>query len=270
MSMSTLKTKLSLATTLEERLDIIDEIKELKAKRKRLKKEKIDGYLNNPSNFVLHKKNNNTITLDDFLQKPTQINQCCNREMIEDDGMIVCLSCGRFYPYLVKYENNREQPLELTKIAYTRISHFTEVLKCIQGKEAIRIPDEIIHIIKEAIFKEKINKVTPDFIKTVLKKHNLNKYFNHTIKILHHLNIPPPIYTKEFEDKLCHMFMLIQTPYSIVCPNDKSNFLNYYFVLSKMVHILGAPPYPAPIMKNKLKRMEQEDIWKKICKIVGW
>jgi len=268
MNKTILKKKLELATNIEERLDILDELKELKKTKRCLKKEKIDFYLNNTSLFA--RKEINTITLDDFIQKQVQENECCAKEMIDIDGMLTCTQCGKFKPYLIKSDSYDDVHTEMTKIIYTRISHFNEVIKMVQGKEAIIIPDHLIELIKDTIKKEKVTTLTQDFIKTVLKKHKLHKYFNHTVKILHHLGIPPPVYSKELEDKLCHMFKLIQTPYARIRPDNKSNFLNYYFVLSKLLNLLGNYSFTAPVMKNKIKRMEQNEIWEEICNIVEW
>ena len=42
----------------------------------------------------------------------------------------------------------------------------------------------------------------------------------------------------ELEEKLCSLFMDIQRPYAKHCPDDRVNFLNYYYVLYKMCELL--------------------------------
>ena len=76
----------------------------------------------------------------------------------------------------------------------------------------------------------------------------------------------------ELEDTLCNLFMEIQKPYSNHCPDDRVNFLNYYYVLYKMCELLGENvflPY-FPMLKDPVKRIEQDEIWKKICKELNW
>ena len=43
----------------------------------------------------------------------------------------------------------------------------------------------------------------------------------------------------ELEEKLCSLFMDIQRPYAKHCPDDRVNFLNYYYVLYKICELLG-------------------------------
>ena len=73
-------------------------------------------------------------------------------------------------------------------------------------------------------------------------------------------------------DKLCSLFMDIQRPYSKHCPQSRVNFLNYYYVLYKMCQLLGETKYLPyfPMLKDKVKRIEQDEIWKKICNELNW
>ena len=78
--------------------------------------------------------------------------------------------------------------------------------------------------------------------------------------------------TQHLEDKLCSLFMDIQRPYAKHCPESRVNFLNYYYVLYKMCELLEEKqflPY-FPMLKDKVKRIEQDEIWKKICHELDW
>ena len=76
----------------------------------------------------------------------------------------------------------------------------------------------------------------------------------------------------ELETTLCNLFMEIQKPYAKFCPNDRQNFLNYYYVLYKMCELLGEDQYLDGfyMLKDPIKRMEQDEVWKKICKELNW
>jgi hypothetical protein len=78
--------------------------------------------------------------------------------------------------------------------------------------------------------------------------------------------------TPELEELLCNLFMDIQKPYAHHCPDDRVNFLNYYYVLYKMCELLERKeflPY-FPMLKDPVKRIEQDEIWKKICAELQW
>jgi hypothetical protein len=105
-----------------------------------------------------------------------------------------------------------------------------------------------------------------------LKKLGYNKYYEHIPFIKDKLGIRPPIMSPELEDKLCNLFMEIQMPYAKHCPDDRVNFLNYYYVLYKMCELLDEKTFLPffPMLKDPVKRIEQDEIWKKICKELNW
>ena len=86
------------------------------------------------------------------------------------------------------------------------------------------------------------------------------------------LGIKPPIMTPELEDKLCNLFMEIQRPYAKFCPDDRVNFLNYYYTVYKLCELLDETEFLPffPMLKDREKRIEQDDIWKKICCELNW
>jgi len=108
--------------------------------------------------------------------------------------------------------------------------------------------------------------------KDILKKLGYNKYYEHIPFIKDKLGIKPPVMQPELEDKLCNLFMEIQKPYAKHCPDDRVNFLNYYYVLYKMCELLDEKTFLPffPMLKDPVKRIEQDEIWKKICKELHW
>ena len=100
-----------------------------------------------------------------------------------------------------------------------------------------------------------------------LKKLGYNKYYEHIPFIKDKLGIKPPVMTPELEESLCNLFMEIQGPYAKFCPDDRVNFLNYYYTVYKLCELLNQHhflPY-FPMLKDPVKRIEQDEIWKKIC-----
>lgn len=248
-------------------------------------KEEVDNQIN------LIQKDNNNIVLkylsnvsDDFLDinnfvYQTDICQTCHKgELIplEDEGIMVCNICSRSIPYLIENEkpSYKEPPKEVCFYAYKRINHFKEILAQFQGKETTQIPLEVIENIKLQIKKERIeiHQITNLKTKEILKKLGYNKYYEHIPFIKDKLGIKPPIMSPELEETLCNLFVELQAPYSKFCPDDRVNFLNYYYTAYKLCELLGEDKYLEhfPMLKDPEKRMEQDIIWKKICQELDW
>lgn len=240
--------------------------------------------------FNQQKKNNNIVlnylsNIDDsFIDVnsfvcQTDICQICHKgELIplEDEGIMVCNSCSRTIPYLVENEkpSYKEPPKEVCFYAYKRINHFKEILSQFQGKETTQIPPEVIENIKLQIKKERIDltQITNLKTKEILKKLGYNKYYEHIPFIKDKLGIKPPIMSQELEETLCNLFIELQAPYSKYCPDDRVNFLNYYYTAYKLCELLGEEKYLPlfPLLKDREKRIEQDEIWKKICANLDW
>ena len=78
--------------------------------------------------------------------------------------------------------------------------------------------------------------------------------------------------SQELEDILCNLFMDIQAPYAKFCPHDRINFLNYYYTIYKLCELLDQTqflPY-FPMLKDRDKQIEQDQIWKQICDELDW
>jgi len=221
---------------------------------------------------------------DTFLDINTFVSQtdickfCFKGELVpvEDEGILVCNSCSRSIPYLIENEkpSYKEPPKEVCFYAYKRINHFKEILAQFQGKETTQIPIEVIENIKMQIKKERIEleQITNIKTKEILKKLGYNKYYEHIPFIKDKLGIKPPIMSQELEETLCNLFIELQAPYSKFCPDDRVNFLNYYYTAYKLCELLGEEKYLPlfPLLKDREKRIEQDEIWKKICGELDW
>jgi len=218
------------------------------------------------------------LDLNAFISQ-TDICQTCHKgELIpvEEEGIMVCNDCSRSIPYLIENEkpSYKEPPKEVCFYAYKRINHFKEILAQFQGKETTQIPLDVIENIKLQIKKERIelSQITNSKTKEILKKLGYNKYYEHIPFIKDKLGIKPPIMSQELEETLCNLFIELQSPYSKFCPDDRVNFLNYYYTAYKLCELLGEEKYLPlfPLLKDREKRIEQDDIWKKICEELDW
>ena len=318
-----LKKKIKKITNIEEKLNIKDEIIDIKKQIANLKQKKDDYLLENSEiifdYFEKKKKTSEGIDINkkkilySFFNKNKSVNNLnqntdetninkyftnideqhlninnyivnyelcdkCSGEWIQVDykGLVICNGCGRQKQFLVEHEkpSYKEPPKEVCFYAYKRINHFREILAQFQAKETTQIPEQVIIDIKEQIKKERITlkHMTNKKAKDILKKLGYNKYYEHIPFIKDKLGIRPPIMSPELEDKLCNLFMEIQKPYAKHCPDDRVNFLNYYYVLYKMCELLDEKTFLPffPMLKDPIKRIEQDEIWKKICKELQW
>ena len=143
-----------------------------------------------------------------------------------------------------------------------------------QAKETTQIPPEVIANIKLQVKKERteLKNLTNKRAKEVLKKLGYNKYYEHIPFIKDKLGIKPPIMSQELEETLCNLFMEIQVPYAKYCPDDRVNFLNYYYTVYKLCELLDQDQFLPffPMLKDREKRIEQDQIWKQICCELDW
>jgi ribosomal protein L37AE/L43A len=202
----------------------------------------------------------------------------CNNEMIviESEGIIVCSKCGVYFNYIIECEkpSYKEPPKEVSFYVYKRINHFREILAQFQAKESTHISDDIINRIKLQIIKERVTlkEITNKKTKEILKKLGLSNCYEHISFIREKLGIKPPVMSHELEDTLCNLFMQMQSPYSRCCPDDRVNFLNYYYTIYKLCEMLGHVEFLShfPMLKDREKRIEQDEIWKNICNELEW
>ena len=218
------------------------------------------------------------LDVNNFIVQTDICESCRHGEMIpvDHDGLLVCNNCSASIKYLVENEkpSYKEPPKEVCFYAYKRINHFREILAQFQAKETTQIPDEVLSNIKLQIKKERIElkQITKEIAKSILKKLGYNKYYEHIPFIKDKLGIKPPIMSPELEETLCNLFMEIQGPYAKYCPDDRVNFLNYYYTVYKLCELLDQKqflPY-FPMLKDREKRIEQDEIWKKICEELNW
>lgn len=220
----------------------------------------------------------NLLDINSFIQETDICKFCFKGELIpiEDDGLLICNNCSRNVHFLIENDkpSYKEPPREVCFYAYKRINHFKEILSQFQGKETTQIHPNVIENIKLQIKKERINidQLSNYKTKEILKKLGYNKYYEHIPFIKDKIGITPPIMSPELEETLCNLFAELQAPYSKFCPNDRVNFLNYYYTAYKLCELLGETQYlkDFPMLKDREKRVEQDIIWKKICKELDW
>lgn len=190
----------------------------------------------------------------------------------------ICLQCG-ITRYVQSDEVGFKEEQEIEKniiYTYKRENHFNEWVAQFQAKESTNVPNEVIEQIRSEFKKQKIkdvSEITHSKVRALLKKLNMNKYYEHVPYITTILNgIKPPTMNQAMEDKLRLMFHHIQKPFEKHRPVDRKNFLSYSYVLYKFCELLGEDDYlPCfQLLKSKEKLYKQDQIWKKICRELSW
>lgn len=241
------------------------------------KKQEGNTQINDTSKRYLTQIDNRFLDIMDYSVDYDKCNKCSGNLVIVDyEGIMICSKCGNQEKYLIEHEkpSYKEPPKEVNFYAYKRINHFREILAQFQAKESTQIDDTIIEAIRTKIKKERITleQLTNEKTKQILKNLGHNKYYEHIPFIKEKLGIRPPTMSYELETKLCNLFLEIQRPYAKFCPTQRVNFLNYYYVLYKLCELLDEDKYLNHfyMLKDPIKRMEQDEIWKKICGELNW
>lgn len=216
----------------------------------------------------------------EVIQEMTEHCHACNtaREELPSEGILVCPKCGsEEYAMIVSdMPSFRDPPKERNNYAYKKINHLNEILNQFQAKESTVIPDDIMHEVILEIRKRRISNVADlneKDIREILKKLGRSKYYEHAAHILSRLNgNPPPTITPEIEEKIRTMFQEIQAPFLIYCPNDRTNFLSYSYILYKFFELLDLDEYKVyfPLLKSRDRLIAHDQIWKKICDYLKW
>ena len=213
-------------------------------------------------------------------QMLTEHCSACNvaREEISSEGILVCPSCGsEEYALVVSdFPSFRDPPKERNNYAYKKINHLNEILTQFQAKESTLIPEEVMNEVVLEIKKRRIDNIadlSEEDTRQILKKLGRSKYYEHRAHILSRLNgNPPPTITPEIEEKVRAMFQEIQAPFLLYCPNDRTNFLSYSYILYKFFELLDLDEYKVffPLLKSRDRLIAHDAIWAKICEYLNW
>lgn len=204
---------------------------------------------------------------------------CC--VLKESDSTIQCTNCGActYSPVLQSRPSFRmsSRTARPTLTLYKRINHFNDWISQFQAKESVSVPDKVCGAITAELAKRGPNwrsrKITTTGLRRVLRKLGYNKYYEHIPRIIHRLQgTPAPSISRETEEKLRTMFRMVQEPFMRHSPPSRRNFLQYSYVLNKFVGILGMHGLKEsfPLLKSRVKLYQQDTIWKKICKDLGF
>ena len=193
---------------------------------------------------------------------------------------LVCTKCSlcEYYPVYVASYNHTMQPSRM-KCIYKRSDNFKVILnQFFYGGKRV-VPDDIMKTIRGEIHNE-TNVLYPceipltiQILECILKRNELLMYKDSIYFIYFKLSGGsfPHITTKEY-DTILSVFNVISSIYDKFKPNDRKSFLNYSFVLKKLLIMLGRAEYAKyiPQLKTHSKQKELKRVWELITKDHEW
>ena len=222
---------------------------------------------------------------DDYKEpKKQKRNFCidCNLEMLIDyeKSTLVCTKCGVFEYYPIHVQSyNHTMRYSRRKCIYKRYDNFKTILEqFFYGRKQL-VPDDVMKAIRNEICNRDnilYNYTIPltiPILECILKRNKMMKYKNSIYFIYFKLKSQPlPYITITEKDMMLNMFNVVSKIYDKYKPKGRKSFLNYYFVLKKLLVMLGKVEYAKyiPPLKTNSKRKELERIWELITKDPEW
>ena len=206
----------------------------------------------------------------------------CNLEMLIDyeRSTLVCTKCGVFEYYPVHVQSyNHTMRYSRRKCICKIYDNFKVILnQFFYGGKRV-VSDDVMETIRDEI-RDETNilypyeiPITIPILECILKRNKMMKYKNSIYFIYFKLkNQPLPYITITEKDMMINMFNVVSTIYDKYKPKGRKSFLNYSFVLKKLLIMLGKVEYVKyiPQLKTKSKQKEMERIWELITKDPEW
>ena len=203
----------------------------------------------------------------------------CNVVKTKDyeKSTLVCTKCGVFEYYPVHVQSyNHTMRYSRRKCVYKRYDNFKTILdRFLYGGNRV-VPDDIMETIRNEIHDETNNYTIPltiPILECILKRNKMMKYKNSIYFIYFKLSgVPLPYITITEKDIMLNMFNVVSKIYDKYKPKGRKSFLNYSFVLKKLLIVLGKHDYAKyiPQLKTKSIQKELERIWELITKDPEW
>ena len=206
---------------------------------------------------------------------------CKLRKIVDyERSTLVCTKCGlcEYYPVSVASYNHTMQHSR-RKCIYKRSDNCKVVLNQFFYSGKKLVPDDVMETIRDEIhdgtnilYPYEIPLTIP-ILECILKRNELTIYKDSIYFIYFKLigGTFSHITTKEY-NAILNTFNVISSIYDKYKPNDRKSFLNYSFVLKKLLIVLRKDEYPKciPQLKTHSKQKELERVWELITKDREW
>ena len=206
----------------------------------------------------------------------------CNvvKTIDNERSTLVCTKCGlcEYYPvYVASYNHTMQHSRR--KCIYKRSDNFKVILNQFFDGAKKLVPDDVMETIKDEIHDE-TNILYPyeipltiPMLECILKRNELAMYKDSIYFIYFKLSCGSisHITTKEY-NTILSVFNVVSSIYDKYKPNDWKRFINYSFVLKKLLIMLEKVECAKciPQLKTHSKQKELEQVWKQITKDPEW
>ena len=211
-------------------------------------------------------------------------NLCIDCNMVKtidyERSTLVCTRCGlcEYYPVYAASYNHTMQPLR-RKCIYNRSDNFKVILNQFFYGGKKLVPDDVMETIKDEIHNE-TNILYPyeipltiPILECILKRNELTMYKDSIYFIYFKLSGGSfPHISQKGYNTILNAFNVISSIYDKYKPIDRKSFLNYSFVLKKLLIMLEKVEYAKyiPQLKAPSKQKELERVWELITKDCEW
>jgi Zn-finger nucleic acid-binding protein len=195
-------------------------------------------------------------------------------------SLMTCPNCGYTATFLdasttaTSFDDN----VEFAQYSYKRVTHFSTWITQLQGREAHRVPEDIIFKVMDDLFERKgirsKEEVDHTVVRESLRRLKLKKAYDHSVQVTYRINGKrPPHLTPTVESKLKNMFLSMLPAFNKHAPKTRTNFLSYSYVLYRCFQILGLHEMcdHISLLKGKEKLKANDAIFRKMClEDLGW
>ena len=165
------------------------------------------------------------------------------------------------------------------KCIYKRYDNFKVILnQFFYGRKRV-VPDDVMVAIRHETHDETnilynyTIPITIPILECILKRNELTKYKDSIYYIYFKLSgLPSPHITTKECNMMLKVFDVVSTIYDKYKPKGRKSFLNYPFVLKRILIMRGMDQYAKCIsqLKTNLKQKELERLWCLITKDLEW
>ena len=194
-------------------------------------------------------------------------------------SIMTCPECGYSVAYLdaTSSSTSFDDVVEFSQYSYKRVNHFLMWLALVQGKEAHRVPDDILDAVMADLYHRQhissTTEVTQKRVREALRRLRLRKAYDHVAQITARISgTRPPRISAEVEEQLKNMFLQMQPAFHKHTSKCRKNFLSYPYVLYRCFQILGLHHMLEGItlLKGRDKLEANDAIFRKMCDTLGW
>lgn len=194
-------------------------------------------------------------------------------------SVMTCPACGYCVAYLdaTSSATSFDEMVEFSQYSYKRVNHYMMWLAVVQGKEAHRVPDDVLQTVMRDLYNRlnvrTTDQITQKRVRDSLRHLRIRRAYDHVAQITARLSgRRPPRISVQMEDKLRNMFLQMQPSFQRHAPKTRTNFLSYSYVLYRCFQILGRDDMLEGItlLKGRDKLEANDAIFRKMCVDLGW